>query len=83
MADSSSTVVVLSVTPLSTPPTTPARATGSFESAMTSIGGRSSWVSSSRVASVSPGRDFLTTTAPSFSMSKSKACMGWPHSSIT
>ena len=68
-ADSRSTDVVPSVTPESTPPTTPARATGPDGSAMASMGGRRSWVSSSSVASRSPARACLTMIVPSATLS--------------
>ena len=83
LADSRSTDVVPSPISLSAPPMTPARPTASRESAIVSIGGASTRDSPSSVTSLSPGRALLTMTVRSFTASKSKACSGWPYSSIT
>ena len=83
LADSSRMFAVPSVTAVPEPPMTPASAMARRGSAMTSIGGRSVLVSSSRVASDSPGRAVLTTTVRSAIVSRSKACSGWPYSIMT
>ena len=65
------------------PPMIPARATGRLASQIISISG-SSWCSfPSRVTKLSPTLARRTTILPPASLLKSKACRGWPYSSMT
>ena len=83
LADSNSTVSVPSCISLSAPPITPASPTASVESAMVNTGGSRVRLSPSSVVMTSPGRAARTMTVASLTVSKSKACRGWPYSSMT
>ena len=78
-----STVVVASVTSVSRPPMTPARATARSGVAMTVMSGTSWRSSPSSVVRRSPSAAARTTicATPSafLSLSRSKACSGWPN----
>ena len=64
------------------PPITPARPIGPESSVMSRSSGSRRRCTSSSVVSVSPGRARRTTIGPD-SRPASKACSGWPSSSIT
>jgi hypothetical protein len=74
--------VLSSRTSVLAPPITPASDTGPVSSAMTMSSGSSSRTVSSSVVSFSPGFACRTTSPPLID-GVSKACMGWPISSIT
>ncbi len=82
-ADSSSTVVVPSWTSERAPPITPASEVGPSASQITTMSGSSLRVSPSSVSSTSPSRPSRTISCPPATRSRSKACSGWPVSSIT
>ena len=69
--------------PESSPPMMPATALGRSESQIISIEGSSFRSTPSRVLIVSPSRASRTTMVRSLSRRWSKACIGWPSSSIT
>ena len=75
-ADSNTIVVVSSLTPLFSPPITPATATGRFASAMTSIFSLRTFFLPSRVTISSPFSAFLTTIALPPRSRRSNACIG-------
>src|SRR5436309_1574383 len=74
---------VAGVTSDASPPITPASATGPRPSAITRSSGSSARSAPSRVVSRSPEAPRRTTMRRSASRSRSKACSGWPRSSIT
>ncbi len=67
----------------SSPPMTPATATGSRASQMQSISSERLRSTPSRVVITSPGRALRTTIVRSRSRSRSKAWSGWPSSRST
>src|SRR5436309_1954551 len=74
---------VADVTSEASPPITPASATGPRPSAVTRSSGSSTRSTPSSVVSRSPAAPRRTTMRRSTSRSRSKACSGWPRSSIT
>ena len=83
LADSKRTMAVSPMISLLAPPMTPATHTGLCSSQMHSMSVVSTWSLPSRVWMVSPSRAVRTTIWPPSTQEKSKACMGWPYSSIT
>jgi hypothetical protein len=82
-AASSSTEVVVSVTSVSSPPMIPAKAIAPSASAMTRSAGSSLRRLPSRLSNSSPARARRTMILPPRSVSKSKACSGFPSASMT
>ena len=82
-AISNRTVVVPSVISDSSPPITPAMPVALVWSAIISISGVSARSLPSSVVMVSPGLARRTMIWLSFTLARSKACIGWPVSSIT
>ena len=76
------TSVVLDEISVDSPPITPAIEIGPESSATTRSSGDSFRSEPSRVRSVSPSVARRTMIVPS-SLAASKACSGWPYSSIT
>ena len=83
LADSKRTMAVSPTISLLAPPMTPATQTGFSSSQMQSMEGVSLRWLPSRVWMVSPSRAVRTMMWPPSTQEKSKACMGWPYSSIT
>jgi len=69
--------------PESSPPLMPPKATGRSASAITNIASVNSRASPSSVVMRSPSVARRTTIRLPRSISKSKACSGWPNSNIT
>ena len=82
-ATSISTRVVSSPTSERAPPMTPAIDVGPSASSMTSISASSVRVWPSSVSICSPSVARRTVSSPPATLSRSKACSGWPVSSIT
>ena len=80
LADSKMIVFVSSLTPLFSPPITPATATGRSASAITSIFSVSMFFFPSRVTISSPLFAFLTTIVAPLRSLRSNACIGCPIS---
>ena len=80
---SKSTMAVSPTISLFSPPMTPATATGRWVSQMQSMPGVRGRSVPSRVRMLSPSRAVRTRISPSCTQLKSKACMGWPYSSMT
>ena len=83
LADSKRTMAVSPMISLLAPPMTPATQTGLCSSQMQSMLVVSFRSLPSRVWMVSPSRAVRTTILPPSTQEKSKACMGWPYSSMT
>ena len=83
LADSKSTIAVSPTISLFAPPMTPATQTGLCSSQMQSMFGVSLRSLPSSVWMVSPSRAVRTMMWPPSTQLKSKACIGWPYSSIT
>ena len=83
LADSKRTMPVSPTISLFAPPMTPATPTGFSVSQMHSMLVESARSVPSRVWMVSPSRAQRTWISPSLTQEKSKACIGWPYSSMT
>ena len=83
LADSNSSWVVLSVISLFRPPITPASATGLAPSQMTRLLSLRANSLPSSVTMLSPCRARRTMIWQLSSVDMSKACIGWPISSMT
>ena len=83
LADSKSTMAVSPMISLLAPPITPATHTGFVSSQMQSMLVERAWSLPSRVWMDSPSRAVRTTILPPSTQEKSKACIGWPYSSMT
>ena len=82
VATSSSTRVVSGATSERAPPISPAIDVGPSASSITTISESSSRVWPSSVCTCSPSRARRTVSRPPATRSRSKACSGWPVSSI-
>ena len=82
-ADSINTSVVSSEISVSAPPITPAMATGCFASEMTHISAVSLYSLWLIATNDSPSVARRTMIFSPFNLLRSKACKGWPHSSMT
>ena len=82
-AHSNSTLAVSCTISDSSPPMMPARPVAFCLSAITSMLSSSTCCLPSSVVSFSPGLARRTTMVWSFTLERSKACIGWPVSSIT
>ena len=76
------TSVVAAEISVDAPPITPASAIGPRSSVITRSSGSRARTAPSRVVSFSPGSARRTPIGPA-SLARSKACSGWPVSSIT
>ena len=83
LADSKTTMAVSPTISELAPPMTPATPTGLCSSQMHSMLGVSLRSLPSSVWMTSPSRAVRTTILPPSTQEKSKACMGWPYSSMT
>ena len=83
LALSNRTMAVSPTISLLAPPMTPATATGLSVSQMHSMFSLSARSLPSRVVMLSPARARRMWISPFFTQEKSKACMGWPYSSMT
>ena len=83
VAASISTLVVASETSERAPPITPAIEVGPSSSQITTTSPSSRRSSPSKVATGSPSSARRTSSRPPATWSRSKACRGWPVSSIT
>ena len=83
LADSNRTMAVSPTISELAPPMTPATHTGRCSSQMHSMDVVRAWSLPSRVWMDSPSRAVRTTMCPPSTQEKSKACIGWPYSSMT
>ena len=83
VATSSSTLVVSPETSETWPPMIPAIPVGPLRSQTTTLSASSTRSTSSRVVIRSPSAAVRTMISPPGTLSRSKACSGWPVRSIT